>query len=517
MMYNDWRLIDDIDAYVNRESGIIRFVPIGKKTLRAAYLKGLDDPSIQPISLDSPTFKLRISEDMELFCQEESLGELKVDNFDKSFLGLILTQVHSDKGVMDGEFEVAVSDKLGLVGFVSQEMKEYDGFFDEMVRRMNCQLKKKTTKWIPGHRYDSDNETYYYLGAFKSRKSDPNGSEFLKLNPVELHLVVGHARHFKKISEVFQERVFGSELGDIKVLTKLPSMVDSGEIMEDDIKEGSLQEYYPVLIKNSLGRYVKYNGNLLDYESLYHLFDPFAYGFGDTYPEKDTIESIVYGVMFRSWMTLWDVTAGYAGGKEFEICSGQSEDLNIKNLINNFVRELKDPNALSLMYYPELLEEIGIDLEKIALSVLKQGNPLYMVTKDFESFLKYGDVYFTYHDGTLARRNCNLRDKSYVSTGYGYQKPKSVSIKSVYGDGPLGKELIKIVEEEIESSGLGVKSFSVVNMGTKRDPNEYVKMKITLEDIVKMHPEMPEDLKNDIIDNRFQWMTIEFDKNCSIK
>ena len=91
MMYNDWRLIDDIDAYVNRESGVIRFVPIGKKTLRAAYLKGLDDPSIQPISLDSPTFKLRISEDMELFCQEESLGELKVDNFDKSFLGLILT------------------------------------------------------------------------------------------------------------------------------------------------------------------------------------------------------------------------------------------------------------------------------------------------------------------------------------------------------------------------------------------------------------------------------------------
>ena len=54
-------------------------------------------------------------------------------------------------------------------------------------------------------------------------------------------------------------------------------------------------------------------------------------------------------------------------------------------------------------------------------------------------------------------------------------------------------------------------------MGTKKDPNEYVKMKITLEDIVKMRSEMPEDLKSDIIDNRFQWMTIEFDKNCSIK
>ena len=50
-------------------------------------------------------------------------------------------------------------------------------------------------------------------------------------------------------------------------------------------------------------------------------------------------------------------------------------------------------------------------------------------------------------------------------------------------------------------------------MGTVKCPREYVKMRISLMDIVKTRPELPENLKSDIITNRFQSVSIEFDKD----
>ena len=60
---------------------------------------------------------------------------------------------------------------------------------------------------------------------------------------------------------------------------------------------------------------------------------------------------------------------------------------------------------------------------------------------------------------------------------------------------------------------LSNKYYRIINMGTVKCPREYVKMRISLMDIVKTRPELPENLKNDIITNRFQSVSIEFDKD----
>ena len=525
-MYNDWRLVDDIEAYVSKSQGQVVFVPIGKKTTVANYLKKIGD-QFNLISLDSPTFEVTLTEDLRVFCKHKRLGDepMEVVNFAEPLLGRLLVQAGLQGGGLVGSgFEICVSDKLGAVSFVKDGMKDYDTYFDETVRRLNCSIKKKTTKWIPGHRYDSETETFYYLGEFRTRKADPLASELLSRdNTVPCYLVVGNARGLKTVSSVFNERVFGEEPGDIKVLTKLPKMVDSGKALEDD--KPNIHDYWEAMVKNSLSRYVTYKGSLPECPGVRYVFDVFAYysnpgGKWDhevSIPMKQFLTDLLERLLLKSYLEYYDIS-NYGMDEEAYISSSKDRNENMMALANRTISSFGDPNVFSRLYYSQLFQNMGINFQGMAYKVVGMGEPKKIVTESWMTYREMGHAYFKYHERNESRKQCFLRDKSYIASQYSrYDKPEKVTIKKTYGSGPLCKELIKIIEEEKSSAGIGVSSYSVVNMGTKKDPNEYIKMTIDIEDIEKRHPKMPQDLMDDIVSNRFQQMLIEFDKGITIE
>ena len=91
-------------------------------------------------------------------------------------------------------------------------------------------------------------------------------------------------------------------------------------------------------------------------------------------------------------------------------------------------------------------------------------------------------------------------------------------MESLFGkDTELTQAILDLTNEAVLSFGAGVSGFKISNMGTKKSPNEYIYVLITLDDLIKALPEMPQTLKDEIIANKFQRIEIEFDKDKVVK
>lgn len=492
-MKSDWRLISDVEAWINKEAGHVVFAPFGNKKEKVEYLKRLQDRGVSyaPIVLDSPEFSLKAINDpkvgFKLSC--EILGEwYSVENFDTDTWGGIITQVDIVKGIIQGSYEIVVSDSVGLVSFVNQDMVQYDIFFDEMVRRMSCKVGKKTKKWIPGHRYDSEDGVLYYLGEFKSRKDDPFGTEFLK-EGIKAYVAIEHGKKFKKVSEAL------ISMPPLRILSKPVSMVDAGQALEADIS--GFNDLWQVIIPE----FHKGLPEIVNPSSLLPLWTIMSLGESYDNIPRDLVEDMVKRAFLYTYINQFDIDS-YSGNP----LSGKTVKENVDPLIKAFIKLTGDFNVLAPLYYPEFFNALGIDLTKIAEETLDLPSPLNYVTRDFDTYINWGKVYFENHEVESKTRVCNLR----VKTGsYG----DKVSLSTLFGDGPLTRAIIETAQEGIESYGLKVSYYRVVNMGTAKSPKEYIKMRINLMDLVKTRPEMPENLKYDIVANRFQSVSIEFDKD----
>lgn len=492
-MTSDWSLVSDVEAWINKEAGHVVFVPFGNKKERVEYLKKLKDRGVSyaPVALDSPEFSLKVINDTKngfnLSC--EVLGEwYSVENFDTDTWGGIITQVDIVKGNIQGSYEVVVSDSLGLVSFVNQDMEQYDTYFDEMVRRMSCRVGKKTKKWVPGHRYDSEDGVLYYLGEFKSRKDDPFGTEFLKAG-TKAYIAIEHGKRFKKVSEAL------ISMPPLRILSKPVSMVDAGQALEPDVK--GFNELWGIIIPE----FYKNLPSIVSPSSLLPLWTIMSLGESYDNVPKDLIEDMVRKAMLYTYINQYDVESLEGNPK-----SGKTVEENIDPLIKSFIKLTGDFNVLAPLYYPEFFSAVGISLEEIAKDILHLPTPSSFITENFDTYLEWGKVYFEKHEVESKTRICNLRTKT---GGYG----DKVSLAKLFGDGPLTRAIIDVAQEGIESYGLKVSYYRIINMGTVKCPREYVKMRISLMDIVKTRSELPENLKNDIITNRFQSVSIEFDKD----
>lgn len=530
-----WRLVSDLVAYIVHKpggKGEIYFAAPEKKSYLAEVVRQLPDFPYTEVRLEQNEFKIRLSENLELLVTGPELPSTydwyKVGNFSytsirgRENLGSIITQVANNCGDF-GEtiFEVAFSDDVpGEVKLVSPKMSEYKGCMEEMKRRLNCEIYKKTKKWIPGHRYDSLKETIYYLGELKSRRTDPLSSQFV--GPDEMVTVYLYTTEIpegaKTVTDILKKECFGKNPGNLKVLTKIPLMVDSGEVVKNDMP-ADISTLWPDILDNSIKRYtsigwtgysviihIKETLDFLCYQSPGHT----EYNLSDEDKNKikDVFKSSVFDVVMRNW----DIKKGR---EELNILSTNTEEQNIESTKKVYFQSFVDGNVLRNIYYPGLYQEIfKEDFGELVLEVLKGWSP-DIITKNFENYTKFSQFLISHWKDKTA-----LVSKQRInSTNY---RLDIVTIADLLGEGTvLYNYICEIIGSIRENHGIGANEYSVSNVGTRQNPKIYETISLTVKEILdyynKKGVEVPEILKNEIVKRKFWKLSLTIDIDGGLK
>ena len=401
-------------------------------------------------------------------------------------------------------------------------MKEYNECFEEMKRRLNCEFFKKTKKWIPGHRYDSIKETLYYLGCVKSRRQDDKGSEFID-DPAKCKEVYLAVRRLKSgetsISDVFKSRVIGDREDDIVVLDSPKSMVDSGSVLKDDFTR--FEDYLDWLIPNSLNRCKKVQEfGYVSYDNPKIFFDVFAYFSEDPdytkklktgIPPLNYAYRVVKDLVFDCLLNSWE-TKNYRS--DMTLSKTKSVEQNMEALSNLFLSSgVKDGNALRNLYYSGLYKRIGIDLNEILTDVLGSWNEDNTIYGSFDNYMKF--LFYT-ESRTMNQYRSQQRVKSAT------HKLETNTISELFGDGELKESLIDLINYARNNVGIGVSSYKIFDVGTKKEPKEFVTCIVTVDNILKFkskkgESEITETLKHEIMLSKFCQLSISFDREGEIR
>jgi hypothetical protein len=164
------------------------------------------------------------------------------------------------------------------------------------------------------------------------------------------------------------------------------------------------------------------------------------------------------------------------------------------------------------LYYPELYKDLGIDVKKLVKEAIEEVKGI-RVCHDFNYYMKYLDYWK--NPGRVDPNKCCSKQRV-KSTNY---KLDVVTLKDLYGETELKDTIIEAVNKVREDFGLGATEYSLINIGNKKEPKEYIVCKLTLNDIIKFKKgvsKMSENLKNDILENHFVWVQVIFDKDGTL-
>ncbi len=483
-MVEKWRLVESCRLILNKEAKEVTFRPTDVKK-----------PSNEGILLSEPTFDLEFDEFL--------VPRIKwKDNFYvvKNFYptneakGKLIKAI---SGLTGRSLEPVFSeDTPDAVWFVKTGTQDYKDASDEMIRRLNCSMMKKTRKWVPGHRYDSENKTYFYLGKFVSHRKNYDSSEFLPI-PVECHLVIEKIPDgVDTIPDILRCSMYGSTGRDYihALWGNLPLMVDSGQVLKDTNEPWNLQSLYMDQLKN-----IYEAGGPL--EKALEVF-AFTDNVGDIFlPESVDLDPIVVEIkrsMNELLVEWWGLR--YNGNSQY-VGPDQEESANISGLIALFSSSLNQENIFRILYYPELFRMIGIDIADIAKNAIINWGSGYRLKESYDYYIKVYDSWRKHHREVVDLDQCESRPESFLGNKFGID---------------LSSALKKIITGAASNNGEGVTSWKEINRGSTSRPNIVIQAKVTLQDILCMG-EPGETLKNDIINSGFQELSIKFMKDKGVK
>ncbi len=489
-------------------SNVLAYIVPGKKELYLSILnnkkhnvlvkKGVDKV-LSELSIYEASFELKfsLSEDgcltfvknKDLPCSDEYY---KVLNFDKeSALGILL-EIENDKGIFKTPFEAYIDETSNEVSFIGEGMKDYKPALDEMTRRFYTELGKKTKKWIPGHRYDCLEGTYYYLGEFLSRKKEEFNSLFMTsledFTPV--HIYTKKLGGEKKISDVFRNQTYTENELNVIWSNTLPSCVDSGQVLEDDTP--SLSSLYLDMINNAISKFdideLKPVFDILCYSS--HL-DPLVYPKEIKEPILGIIQKLIERVVLDNWNKVRSREDRCIGDKI-------EPSLNTERIKNILLGDgISDGNILERYYYNELFNALSINLEDEISKFLSTWNEADLYSS-FSEFCKYNKYFLDRTQHTTITSTQRAGDKI-------------VKISDLFGNGPLHDAIIELVKKAELNYGEGVSSYRIVKVGK----NNTVTCIIELNDIIN-NIDLTDELKDEIILYKFSKVVIYFDKDKEI-
>lgn len=539
----DWRLVEEVAVYViseNSDVGKVYIAPTEKKSYENAILTEIYCYAYDRILFlgEESKFKVKIDKEFNILIQSPKLPEgegkyYKIMNsyYDNKFLfGEIFTQVENNKGDFgDFTFEPIFSESYpGKVFIANDSMDIYKSALKEMRRRLSCQICKKTKKWIPGHRYESESTTYYYLGNFSSRKSGEGGSDFLeddKVAPVHLFISEIDERKVKNISDVFENYVFGSRADNIQVIYKEnpPLAVDSGQALVDDVKD--IQDYWPSLVNNTISKYKKnvednpyyiFTSDDLVFKYLFDIFSIQSPGNLGYYIDQEiwnSLKNIITDSLEFNIVFLWNISTSRS---DSTLSSTNTVENNTKNLKNLFFRNMKESNIRKISYYQVLFDKLGLPkLEDIGAELLKVDVVDRMFSTTFDNYIKYGNIYYDNHDRDKCLKKITQRKDS---TNYTL---KFTTLNETFSAAPYLEEAVrKTANKAISNYGLGVKSYQCINIGTRKNPMVYTSMSVSVDDIVNYYggiDKVPDEVVRDIKLSHFWSIDIDIDRGKEVE
>lgn len=423
----------------------------------------------------------------------------KVMNFEYESAPYILSEVENKKGVFnDKKFEAVFSDSDLKVSFVCSDMSCYKKLLEEMTRKFYAEIGKKTRKWVPGHRYDCTEATYFYLGSFLSRKQDEFNSDFYKSGLKQVHLFTNSLRPGEtKISDVFKNRCFNTydldedkDRDSIKVLwdDKFPSCVDSGKKLEDDTP--SLADLYETMIDNAVNSINIDEG--LDDRDIKVIFDPLCYvSLTDTYiysqeisnKVKSILTKIIKDTVYRNW----DIKKSREDrrvGKDVDFGD------NVDRLVHLVLSQLSDGNVLGKYYYMHLFQELGLDISKEISEYLNIWEPSEL-SENFNTYLENIDYF--------KRRSQRIVINQLVG---------DASVDSVFGSSELSNTIRDLVNYANINYGDGVTVYRIDECN-KKQTNIFCL--ISINDLIKFKDS--EKLKEELLSFKFTEVSVYFDKD----
>lgn len=523
-----WRLATGVSALVNNlKHEVWLSFEESKKNKEAVnkLIKNeiLPEEDTKEILIEENRFKLKFDSSLNLYIKSE---EFPTDNWyrlrnfsnDPKHLGAILTKIQNNNGVFDEEkdFEAAFSIMYPTkVIMACSGMDEYEDYLNELVRVVNCQTLKKTRKWIPGHRYDSETNTYYYLGkAYTKSYKDNKLGEDLE----EVHLVVESLNGETKISEIINNRVFGNNIGDIKIVPSISLMVDGGSVLENDLDTSNIEPLWEGLVMRAINKCRVTRGESWeDYTDIYSILQPLTlvskeHGYSNikNYKFWGELERVIK-------VTLLNLIVRYNGvseniGNIDTSCSKEEAIDNIKRLYTLLANEPREIN-----YSAQLISKIGIDLDNLIGEILEGYSENLTVFRDLESMYNFSDIYTELHSNSGEF----YLDQRYEGRRYSadMDKNKVPKLSHIIVQTSICDTIETILEQAKEKGGSNITRYQVFNQGTRSNPVLYELYEVRLKDIIKLYgsvSKVPENLKNELVINRFQGITIKLNKDSKI-
>lgn len=391
----------------------------------------------------------------------------------------------------------------------------------EFIRKINLSLYSKTTKYKPGHKYESENGTYLYLGEVISHKSDKRNSKRYTTSSNGVRILHAFTSDFsgkKDIESVFRESLFKDITnypedpmdGIIFLLDKNKSMADMGEILKlsdptwkiEDSWETRIEEF----MKSSKKAY-SLNSSLLHYTGLRDLFGLFDITTELTPVVSDKSKAMITDILKTEFRYIlfkfYDLNIHQYGSN---ILSTDKPEVQAQALVKFFLMNYFDTQTN--YYYQDYTKEMfklvfGVDLEEVAKKSIEEYKLLTISTSDFPELIdNFG--YLEYREPEKY-----LKDIDFV-----YTNEKKRNFDTFLENG-MYKDVIKdIYKKALETNGSELKEFLVANVGTLKSPCLHYTMKITLDDIVRYFKvnninELPEEFKHEMIKNKIYQVCIK--------
>jgi len=536
-----WRLVTELSAFVSNQENKVWLYMDGKKVYKSNVMKQINgdyrtkDLILDSILLDNNEFQLKLDKNFSVFVKSKELPKkdewYELCNFasDPKYVGAFLEDCSIDKGIVNSGsvFEAAFSeDYPGEVVLACDGMKDYEDYFNEMTRVVNCSIFKKTggTKWKPGYRYDTETQTYYYLGEVLVRRRDNLDSELLdQADYVKGYLVASKIdrKTEKTVEDVLKNHVLGqgADENKLQVLFSPKPMVEGSKVLEVP-EDFDITNYRDMMVDVAVNKCtVPYGNSWRDYTDLFSIFEPLSLmsekvkDYSNLRDDtKEQLEVVLSTTILNTIITTNSIQTGVT---MFSITKDSTR--NNKDLINDvvesyFINTMNDSNVSRVSYYTELFKDLGISVSDIAADIVDSYSDEGTIFKDLDSMYNFIELYRKNHWSYDAEIFDQLKDSAKFSTSG--QKPLTSVLSNKVAD--VIVESVKLLHV---SYGTCICEYRVENNGTTRSPLEYEYFKITLTDIVNYYngvSNVPQSLSNELVAGRFREVTIRTDRNSKV-
>lgn len=396
----------------------------------------------------------------------------------------------------------------------------------EFIRKTNLSLYTKTTKYKPGHKYESDNGTYIYLGEVISHKSDRLNSKRFTVasggvrklgafindipeNPKYEDIITEYTvKEFMNYPEDIQEKT-------IFLVGKNKSMADIGEVIQ---VSGGFEDAWETRIKNYVSQEKKeysYESSLYHYENLDDLIRVFNVS-TDLIPkvtdESKRLMKKIVETEYRYYLyRLYDIQAQES---DLNVLSKNSKENQEKALVNNLIENgIRDTqNYYDKDYYNEMFKTLfDINLQEVAETSLDSFKLLTISVSDYQDLID-NFSYLEYREP----------EKYIKKVDFVYTNEEKRSFDKFFKKGMYQDVIKDIYTKALQDNGSELKTFSITNIGTAKSPELQYVFSITLEDIknyfgVKSIFDIPETFKQELIKNKIYKINFKTRDNIKVK